>query len=257
MRISSIFAGNANTAATSATVTSTAGSNAGNAVADIIKARAAHDVWFNGSYKTANAELYNILAACLDAYMRMAGKHEQVKAFRAECELKGLTFKKTTNLLTRIVAYVFGTDRRRVSAYARVLAVAYAQKLDPATLHTWLAQQGGVEEVRAKASGGMTTTQRKKDRVNKAVAAAPALKAVAKVSNAGLQIADAPTPYVAALGRVKADGTVEVLTFVTDETAIDAVLAAYGAKLTVAVQKDARVTAAISTTDAIAAAIAA
>ena len=259
MRIPVIFSNNTNVAATSATVaTAAASSNAANAVADIIAARAAHDVWYNGSYKASNAELYNILAKCLDAYMRMAGKHEQVAAFRAECEQKGLKFHNGTPVLNRIVAYVFGkSDRRRVSAYARVLGVAYADKQDPTTLHTWIAGQGGIEEIKAKASGGMTTTQRIKQRVEKATAAAPALKPVAKISNAKVQMDDAASPYVVGLARVTANGAVEVLTFINEEKAVDAALAAYGAKLTAAEQTDARVNKAVSTANAMAAAIAA
>lgn len=244
--------GNSNVATSTTTIAANAATNSGGAIADIIKARQSHDVWVNGAYKTSNAELYNILASCLDAYNRMAGKHEQIAAFKAECELKGIKFKKTTPMLARIVAYVFGTDRRRVSGYARVLMRAYADKVDPATLHTWLADAGGVEEVRAKASGGMTTAQRSKVNARAAIASAPALKAVAKVANAGLQMQDADTPYVTALARVTANGTVEVLTFITDEHVVKATLAAYGSKLTADKRADARLNAAVSTANAIA-----
>lgn len=245
---------NANVKTTTATVVN---SNAGNAVADIINARQQHHVWFNGSYKSSNAELYNILATCLDAYTRMSGKYEQIAAFRAECEQAGLKFKKTTPIINRIVQYVFGADRRRVSGYARVLGRAYADKIDPAELHTWIAEQHGIEEIKAKASGGITTAQRNKQNAKAGIVAAPALKALAKVANAGLQMQDADTPYVAALGRVTANGAVEVLTFITDESVVKAALAAYGAKLTVTTAADARVDADVSTANAIASAIAA
>lgn len=257
MQAVSVTSGNNNVVTTKATKVASAGSNAANAVNDIINARKEHDVWFNGAFKKSNAELYNLLAKCLDAYCRMAGKHEQIAAFRAECEQKGIKFKSSTPVLNRVVGYVFGTDRRRVSAYARVLAVAYNEKVDPIKLHTWIAEQGGVEEVKAKAVSGMTTAQRTNERVNKAKDKAPALKAVTTVKNANVDMKDAATPYVAAIGRVTANGSVEVLTFITDENVVKAALAAYGAKLTEAELANARLSAAVSTANAIAATVAA
>ena len=94
-----------------------ANSNTGMPVEDLITIRKDHDEWVDGAYARSNAALYTLMARCLDAYQRMVGKPAQITAFHSECDRAGLSFKKSTGVLQRIVSYVFaGAGRRRTSA---------------------------------------------------------------------------------------------------------------------------------------------
>ncbi|MBW8618132.1 MAG: hypothetical protein KGO21_05455 [Hyphomicrobiales bacterium] len=184
------------------------GSNLGSPVTDIIAVRAAHDEWFAGAYARLNSELYWLLAKCLDAYQRMCGKRPQLEAFRAECTNAGFKFKKTTGLLGRVVRYVFGADRRCVSAYARVLEVVVKEDphFDPAKLHIWIADRGGIEEVRTGSAKRLTAKQNMEANVAVATSAATAATPFTVIEGAQLDMTEATTTFVAALARTTADG---------------------------------------------------
>ena len=157
-------------AVTTANAAPAAKSTAGMPVEEVIAIRKDHDEWAEGAYARSNAALYTLMARCLDAYQRMVGKPAQISAFHMECERAGLSFKKTTGVLQRIVSYVFaGAGRRRTSAYARVLVRAHATNIVPDELHIWIAREGGVEE-RPRTRNERVSRGRKKDGRKKAQA---------------------------------------------------------------------------------------
>ena len=245
-------------AVTTANAAPAAKSNAGMPVEDVIAIRKDHDEWVVGAYARSNAALYTLMARCLDAYQRMVGKPAQISAFHMECERAGLSFKKTTGVLQRIVSFVFaGAGRRRTSAYARVLVRAHATNIVPDELHIWIAREGGVEEIRGKTAKGPTAKQKMDANVAVATSAIAAATPFTVIQGAKLDMTEASTTFVAALARTTADGSLEVIGFVTDKAAVNAVMAAYGEKVTVKGTADARVTDADSKVEALAAAAAA
>lgn len=247
----------AQTAANPAAVIAPATSNIGSPVADLVAARAASNTWRNGAYATSNQELYGILRTCLTSYAHMSGKYEQVAAFKAQCALANLKFTKNTPLINRVVEFVFGGKGKRVSSYARVLARAHADKIDPMNLHIWIADEGGIEQIRAKQAGRLTTKQRAEAYITKGLVAAHALKVQNAVKFDNLNMVDADTPYVAVLARVNANGLVELLAPINDKTVVDAALAAYGAETVKAAAASLKQSEIASTNDAVIAGLAA
>jgi len=233
-------------------------SNAGMPVEDLIVIRKDHDEWVDGAYARSNAALYTLMARCLDAYQRMVGKPAQIKAFHAECDRAGLRFHVSTGLLQRIVSYVFaGAGRRRTSAYARVLVRAHATNIVPDELHIWIAREGGVEEIRGNKAKGPTAKEKMEANVAAATSAVASATPFTVIQGAKLDMHEASTTFVAALARAASDGSLEVIGFVTDEATVKAVLAAYGEKVTVKGNADARIAAADCKVEALAAAVAA
>ena len=216
-------------AATSAKRTS----NSAFALDDLIALRDKHDAWLNGTYKASNDELYSLLAMCLDIYERMTGKRTLISAFATECARLGLKFKKTTPLIHRIVKYIFGADSKRASRYAAVLSAAQAVPVESIRLHTWIAGEGGIEEIRAKQTGRASPAARAKLNKSKGEAAARSASTQQTYDVPNFSIKDAESPYVAVLARVNDAGVIELIAPIADERAVEAVLAAYGASVSV------------------------
>lgn len=205
-------------------------SNSAFALDDLIALRTEHDAWFNGAYKASTDELYRLLAKCFDIYLRMTKQRIQIAAFATECANRGYKFKNTTPLIYRIVKYVFAADSKRVSRYAKVVALAHAAKtVDPMNLHTWIASQGGVEEIQAKSTGRASKKQTLKANKDTGTAAAQVASAQQTYHVPGFTIGDAASPFVAVLARVNDAGVIELIAPIADAHAVNAVLTAYGA----------------------------
>lgn len=202
--------------------------NSGYVLDEIVALRDAHDVWFNGTYKASNDELYKLLAKCLDIYQRMVKKHFEIAAFETECINRQLSFNKNTSLLYKIVKYVFGMNNKRVSSYALALTVAQAVPVDPMDLPTWIANSGGIEKIRANKTGRISPAVRNTANKSTGTAAAHTASALQTYNVPGISIKDPAQPFVAVLARVNAAGLIELIAPITDRTAVDAVLAAYG-----------------------------
>lgn len=112
----------------------------------------------------AHARLYLLLTRAYSYYMTMKThsdekvREEYKKALKDFIAERGYKFLQKSDDMHRVVKAVFGSDRRRVSAYSLALNVALvsgavdstgkATAVAPAELAKWLAEQGGVEEVR-------------------------------------------------------------------------------------------------------------
>jgi hypothetical protein len=103
----------------------------------------------------------------------MVGSDATAKSLRrglaTYIEQKGYSFKDSTPLMTKIVKCVFGSDRKRVNAYATTLIVAKKEGVQPIKLASWIGQQGGVEEIRRGAAGNKTKTVDERVAAGKAV----------------------------------------------------------------------------------------
>ncbi len=110
--------------------------------------------WELGAYKTSNDALYGMLARCLDTLLQMRGRDrrqvEQRRLLDERLKAAGLAFRETTPLATKIVRYVFGSDRRRSHTYSRAVISADEAGKDGLSFASWLREQGGIEEVKRK-----------------------------------------------------------------------------------------------------------
>ena len=201
------------------------------------------EVWQDNAFRTSNEQLYGLLQRCYGLYKAMCEDSAEAKALReglrSYIALKGHSFAPSTHTLTRIVKCVFGSDRRRVSAYSIVLRSALAQGVGVMDVARFIRDAGGVEEVRlAKAPNAMSAKQ--KALVTSSVLA---YKNMGVFSSAALSgsfndVAKAGTQTVL-IGVWQADGSVVVQAVVESATALNAALASHHGEVRDAAKKQA------------------
>ena len=119
---------------------------------------AQRELWQNGTYAKANAELCAILEKCGEIYAALKADKKNARAFNAIADELGVAFNKGTSLALKIVRIVFGAQTNREFAYARVIKVWFAERADEQTLTNFVIEHGGVENVRRKV--GNTTASK-------------------------------------------------------------------------------------------------
>ena len=114
------------------------------------------EVWENGLYKQANAELYSILEKCSIIYAELRNDKSNLNAFKAIADELGINFGKGTSLALKIVRIVFGQQSNREFAYARVIKIGFEQKAETQTLTNFIIEHGGIENVRRSVGNDST-----------------------------------------------------------------------------------------------------
>ena len=190
--------------------------------------------WQEAVYKTSNDMLYGLLQRCYGLYWTMCDNTADGKAdgkaaregFALYLERNKLAFKKGTHTLTMIVRCVFGTDRRRVSAYSIVLRRALADGTLPLDLPAFIRNAGGVEEVRlAKSPTVLTPKQRSHiaaTHVDKGVLATVKAEALSKC----LDLASTGERLVL-IATQQADGEVIINAVIKSDSVLTAALSSY------------------------------
>jgi hypothetical protein len=195
------------------------------AVADVLAQRRA--AWELGALKSSNTELIALLADCLGLYLHLLKFDTARREFHAIYKASGLPSTKGTELMTKIVRYVFGKEaEKRTFVYAKVLTVAWEENVTPETLAAFIADRHGIEEVRR--NGGKANEKHKirDENIQKARAALQIIKPLAdKVVPPKFFKIEGETNFVAAIGRRDEDGTISIVHFSTNETLIESLLA--------------------------------
>ena len=125
---------------------------------------AKREAWEKGAFKKANDELYAILADTLGVYKvsedfanstkTKAHGQKHMSALRKELTARlkamGVKVQQNSSTLTMLTRYVFKSDRVRAHGYARVLAAALQDNIEPADLHNYIVNAGGVEEIKRR-----------------------------------------------------------------------------------------------------------
>lgn len=122
--------------------------------------------WETTELAASNKRLYSILKDAYSYYLVM--KQDPIKETRkahteeleAFIKQRGYGFMPTTHDMTRVVKCVFGMDRRRVSAYSITLRAALLKGIAPADIATFIAQEGGVEQIRMGGTKALSVTHR-------------------------------------------------------------------------------------------------
>jgi hypothetical protein len=199
--------------------------------------------WECDELESARQSLYAMLTECYSFYLVMKThtvgevRDQHKQALTAFLEAKGLAQSlANSHDMSRIVRAIFGVDRRRVSAYSIALRKALecggldsqgkAKPLAAAALASWLAEQGGVEEVRL---GGKNSGMTAKQRAEVAQAALKdavlmRIKPDPKTVPFGVDDTDRTVLLVAVY---RPTGELEVSTVVKNDTAVRAALAAH------------------------------
>lgn len=191
------------------------------------------EVWEQGVVRTTNEQLYALLAQCYELYGEMCAGTTAAKDLRGALEaviaMKGYSFNKGTHTMTKIVKCVFGVDRRRVSAYSLVLREALDKKLKAEDIAAFIANGGGVEEIRRSKSKTAKTPAQKAE-LGKAAVGGEQLAVVSGVKLAEkIDVANVGNDLVAIVTQ-QADGSLIVRALVHSQSVLNAALAcAYSA----------------------------
>lgn len=186
--------------------------------------------WENHELASSNDALYALLQHCYSLNNAMSGSDGTAKALRKGLanyiQDKKYQFKESSPLIAKIVKCVFGVDRRRVNAYSSALRVAMAEKIAVMELPKFFKDQGGIEEVRRKATTGKAKTMKDKVELGRAVLDSEALAYIssdslnASFSNQSLE------EGVVLLATREDDGSFAVRRVVQSNSAVKSALAA-------------------------------
>ena len=114
--------------------------------------------WENGTYKASNEELYVLLDECVDLFKEVRAHRSLVKKLNLILEERDIMMRSNTSLATKIVRLIFGDCGKRAYTYARVLTLAAEQKGALQSMKSYVAEAGGIEEIR-KSTNVQTPTQ--------------------------------------------------------------------------------------------------
>lgn len=191
-------------------------------------------VWENGSYKTSNEELYNLLDKCLVLLNELAAERTLIKELNALLEARGAKLTNGTSLATKVVRYVFdGCSAERSYTYARVLTVAAAEKDDKTSMRAFITSRNGVEAIRkAPKDGSLSAAQKAKnniDHAEKHYATAKSLVPSFTSNNATLHPhAEAANDFALALVRKNKDGSLSIVFGSNNKSLVGLMLAEAG-----------------------------
>ena len=186
--------------------------------------------WENHELANSNETLYALLQHCYSLNNAMSGSDFTAKALRKGLanyiQQKGYQFKDSSPLIAKIVKCVFGVDRRRVNAYSSALRVAIAEKVAVINLPKFFKDQGGIEEVRRKATTGKGKTMKDKVELGRAVLESDVLASIASDTlNANFSTENLEEGVVLLATR-EDDGTFAIRRVVQSNSAVKSALAA-------------------------------
>ena len=188
--------------------------------------------WEGNELARSNDRLYAILTECYTMNNAMVGSDIAAKALRKGManyiEGKGYIFNESTPLMTKIVKCVFGSDRKRVNAYATTLIVARKAEVQPIKLASWIGQQGGVEEIRRGAAGNKTKSIDERVAAGKAVLAGEVLASIKSDRLSASFDIEKLTDGVVLLATHEDDGTFAIRRVLQTESVVKAAIAACG-----------------------------
>ena len=220
-------------------------SNPERGVADLMD-RLAGDArsWEGNELARSNDRLYAILTECYTINNAIVSSDLAAKVLRKGLnnyiESKGYNFNESTPLMTKIVKCVFGSDRKRVNAYATALIVARKAEVQPIKLASWIGQQGGVEEIRRGAAGNKTKSIDERVAAGKAVLTGEVLATVKSDRLSASYDTEKLTDGVVLLATREDDGSFAIRRVLQAEGVVKAAIAACG-DITAAERKKAEV----------------
>ena len=188
--------------------------------------------WEATELAAAHARLYQLLTRAYSYYLIMKTdadkkkRDDYKKALATFIELRNHKFLSTSDDMHRVVKAVFGSDRRRVSAYSIALKKALASGIPAADLASWFTAQGGVEEVRSAKSS--TNTDQAPDHEKAATSLTDQvlmrIKPDAVTMPMGVEDNDKP---IVLLAVYRPTGDLELKAIVNDAAVVKAAYASY------------------------------
>lgn len=119
--------------------------------------RARCTVWNNTVYRTANEQLYLLLAEAFQLYSDLKSSETLWKDFRNHLVTNSVAFQRNTPMATRVIRFLFNASSGRGAVWGKVLELAKKANITAAQLPAWITEAGGIEEIavnrRHKTSG--------------------------------------------------------------------------------------------------------
>lgn len=178
--------------------------------------------WENGIYKKANDGLYDLLADTLALYLNNCDKSaaadtqgkKNVKGLREELaerlKNEGVKVQKNSATLGMLVRFVFKSDRKRAHGYSQVLGAAIQDGIKPADLANYIANAGGVEEIKRRMVLSADALAKREQVANATNSVKADVERAALNPIASAQLAT-EGEYAVLLAKPRADGFVDII----------------------------------------------
>ena len=180
------------------------------------------DNWERTDFKKANDGLVALLAECLGLYttefLTVDDAHRKAlrEALSTKLKAAGVKVQKNTTTLTMLVRYVFNSDRKRAHGYAYVLMAALADKIAAADLAGYIANAGGIEEIKRRMVKS-TEALAKQAQIKQAKSKVEAEIELAEIAPlAEVRIAGLTGDYVVLLAKPGVDGKATIVGTLSD-----------------------------------------
>jgi hypothetical protein len=198
--------------------------------------------WEATDLAATHARLYQLLTRAYSYYITMKrdGDKEVRADYKKALEIfiaeRGYKFLADSDDMHRVVKAVFGSDRRRVSAYSKALKVAMTSgapdadgkpsHVPVAELASWITAQGGVEEVRRGTNSAQNSSVPKHEIVTAYLEDIELMKFVPDATTMPMSVEDNDKP-VLLIAVYRPNGEFEIKGTVKSETVIKAAYDAF------------------------------
>lgn len=178
--------------------------------------------WEATDYKKANDGLYSLLASCLEVFKSKfvdaddSDKRTLRGDLTARLTADGVRVQRNTTTLTMFVRFVFGSDRKRAHGYTYVLKAAISYDISAASLPNWIAEQGGIEEVRKRMIVSEEAQQRKADLAVAQAQVKANIEQAAVTPLARLPMSGVSGQYALLLAKPEPDGMLSIVGAISD-----------------------------------------
>lgn len=219
-------------------------SGLGKVFVELVKQR---ETWEAGTYAASNAELYALLGQTLTLLYRVKHFTELSRGLNGFLTKLGFTFTDATSTETKLLRAVFcdpakpNQYKQRIYVYARVLSVAFEAKITGDQLPAFIAEHGGIDEIRRHDPKTASKADKEKLAVHIAektltVSSVPTIAVGIKLT-ADLQPAD-DQQFSLALVRKEVDGTGSIVFGTNNKALVRSVLGIAGRKIDEASDKE-------------------
>jgi hypothetical protein len=216
----------------------------GKAFVELVKQR---ETWEAGTYAASNAELYALLGQTLTLLYRVKQSTELSRGLNGFLTKLGFTFTDATSTETKLLRAVFcdpakpNQYKQRIYVYARVLSVAFEAKITGDQLPAFIAEHGGIDEIRRHDPKTASKADKEKLAVHIAektltASSVPTIAVGIKLT-ADLQPAD-DQQFSLALVRKEVDGTGSIVFGTNNKALVRSVLGIAGRKIDEASDKE-------------------
>ena len=191
--------------------------------------------WENGTYKASNDELYALLSDCLELFNEVQLERKLIKRINVLLEEREIQMRSNTSLATKIVRLIFGDCGKRAYTYAKVITVASQEKPKDQSLHTFIANAGGIEEVRRHSGDKVNASVQRLERKQYAETVLDFRKPIVvnklKMVEELEPSSDSVLPLSIALVRKERDGTGSIVFGTANQSLLNKLLEVAGKQL--------------------------